>query len=220
MAWRLFNWGSRGLWYETDVAGVYVAHIFIPKGIRIVIQGEDLAAGEVLNVLHAAAPGVVGYGDVLAVANGVQAWVSSNYKNMFPAATSVLQVVATGIDQLNAPQSTNGTVVAGQRTGNALPPDLTMCLKSSTHSSGRRRRGRQYSYSPVTTDLLTPSTFTSAYANGLKGVWNNLLVQMQALGYPLVVASYRDAALYPIAEYVYVDTDLDNQRRRLKGRGR
>lgn len=222
MAWRLFQWGARGLWYETDVLGVYMAHIFVVDGVRVVIQAIGGELTEYLNVMHVQVPGGVpaSFGDVTAIAGVFLAWYNGQYRNMFPSSLTGTQIVATGMASAPAPQALATGLLAGTRTGTQLPGDATLCVKLATHLSGRRHRGRFYAWPAVQSDLQTASGYTLAYANALLGVLGNLGAALTTAGYALAVASLTDGQMYPVTAFVAVDRIMDAQRRRLPGRGR
>lgn len=219
--WTLFRWGSRGLWYTTGVAGVFMAHIFIPDGVRVVVQGIGKDAVELLNVMHVKVPsGPPSYADCAAIANVFHDWVVNFYKNMWTADSECQQIVATSTAAAPGPQASLPVNQLGTRTGTQVTNDVTLCIKLATHTSGRRHRGRFYAWPAVLTDLSDPNFFTAAYTNGMLGVLGNLAANIQTAGYALGVASYTDATIYPITNFVAVDRVVDAQRRRLPLRGR
>jgi hypothetical protein len=222
MAWRLFQWGSRGLWWETDIPGVYMAHIYIADGVRVVIQAESSENQNMLNVIHARVPGggPPGFGDVSTIASTVFDWFNTQYRHMFPSTIVGTQIVATGMNAANAAQRQIGLVLGGDRTGPQLPADATLCFKLATNSSGRRRRGRFYPFPACQADLEAPSAYTVAYRNAMQGVLGNLGAALASAGYPWAEASLADGVLYNITDVISVDRLMDHQDRRLPGRGR
>jgi hypothetical protein len=198
-----------------------MAHVFVPDGVRCVIQAENtVTLQEVLNVVHVQVPmGPPSYADCFAINSVLAEWVHNFYKNMFPLTIAMRQFVSTGMNAVPAAQASLADYTAGIRAGEMWPTDKTLCLKASTHASGRRRRGRVYSF-PATENDRIGDQVTLPYAVALTNVWNTLLSRMTSAGYTLAVFSPTDAALRPIAEFVGVDFILDEQRRRAPGRGR
>lgn len=221
MAWSLFRWGSRGLYWKTDVEGIYVAHIPIAGGIRTVLQAENNITGqEYLNVFNFKAPGSgVSAADCAAVNTFMTVWWNNNYRHMCAILVVGRQVVSTGMDVFPAAQATGVLAFPGDRAGVITTSGTTLAVKFATGVASRRHRGRHYSFPAVQNDVAGDS-FTGAYVTALVGVWDNLIASAQTAGYPLVIASLADAALYPVSNAVAVDATIDSQRRRLPGRGR
>jgi hypothetical protein len=221
MAWSLFQWGSRGLYWKTDVEGIYVAHIPIPGGIRTVLQAENNITGqEYLNVLNFKAPGAsVSAADCAAVNTLVVTWWNNNYRHMCAILVVGRQVVSTGMDVFPAAQASQALAFPGDRAGVINTSATTLAVKFATGVASRRHRGRHYAFPAVENDVAGDQ-FTSAYVTALVGVWDNLIAAAQTAGYPLVIASLADAALYLVSTAIAVDATVDSQRRRLPGRGR
>ena len=220
MAWELFQWGSRGLWYKTPVVGVYMAHIFIPNGARIVVQGQGTAGQELLHTFHAINPaGAFDYAACLAVANAVSQWCTNFYKHMWASGIHMNQVVVTGTDAVPAAQATVGNTTPGDRAGISLPSSLSLTLKYATNTSGRRHRGRVYGWPAVENDYLDEDAYTPAYVTAMLGVFGNLITALNTAGYPLAIGSYTDAKVYPVLRVVAVDDIMDSRRRRTKNQG-
>lgn len=219
MAWRLFQWGSRGLWYETDVLGVYVAARFIPNTVRTVLGAQGPSGQQVLNTLHFFTAGIPSFGDCHIINEFVSSWWTGQYRQMVNGGFRMSTITTTGIDRFNSSQDVVPNTDPGLRSGTHWAPEQTLCVKASTHTSGRRYRGRCFPFPAVATDLQTDDRVTALYRNAIVGVFNNLLAIASAAGYPMVVASLVNRAPYLIAEWVAVDDALDTQRRRMLGQG-
>lgn len=221
MAWSLFMWGSRGLYWKTDVAGIYVAHIPIPSGIRTVLQCENVITGqELLNVFAFMAPGAsVSSADCAAVNVFVGTWWDTAYRHMCNGDVAGRQVVSTGTDVFPAAQATLGLSTVGDRAGTPPPSNLTFAVKFASGVASRRHRGRHYMLPAVEGDFVNDRV-TIGYKNAAVGAFNNLIASANTAGYPLVIMSLVAAALYPVSIAVAVDDVADSQRRRLAGRGR
>jgi hypothetical protein len=218
--WTLFRWGSRGLWYFTGVPEVYVSHIFIPNGIRVVLFAEAGTGQQLLHVFHMQGPNAApDYTDCLSAAQIVGTWWGSNYRNMVANTTVGRQVVATGMNSAPAAQATVLLTLAGTRPGNSAPGEISCALKWFTHSSGRRNHGGPRGFPPNVLDYVG-DRFQASYITAMLGVFGNLLISAATGGYPVVIASLADVALKPIAGVTNVDDIIDSQRRRTLGRGR
>jgi len=223
MAWRLFRWGSRGEWYETDFPGVFaMAHIFIPDGVRVVIQGSGLYSQELINVIGVQVPGggPPAVADCAAIALTVRQWWENTYKNMVPATTFVNQITATSMAVAPGPQAQQVSTTVGSRAGTQVSDTVTLCLKLGTNLTGRRNRGRFFSWPAVLTDLQTPDIFTAGYANAMIQVLGDLGARLATAGYVWAIASPTDAAMKPIVRVVAVDRVIDTQKRRKTTAGR
>jgi len=223
MAWELFNWGSRGPWYKTGVKGIYMAHVFIPDGMRIVLQANNLWSGELIHTFHAKVPsGSPGFGDVTAVAAVVRDWWNNSYRNICSTDVQGSQVVVTGTNTVPAAQAVLPLTQAGTQSGAANTAGATLCIKSTSHLSGRSNRGRQYTFPTIAASLDTANKnyWTTAYVNAAVASFNGLVANMAAAGYTLGIGSYTLGIIRPIVEYVSIDHLVDYQRRRGEGRGR
>lgn len=218
--WTSFQWGSRGLWYFTDEPGIYMAHIFIPYGIRIVFEATGPGGQQFLHVFNCRAPNAnPDYTDVLTAAQTVNAWWGSNYRNMVTNTVVGRRTVATGMDAVPAAQATVYTAITGARGGTIVSSEISCAVQWFTHQSGRRNHGGKRGWPPVTTDV-SGDHFTSGYLAAMQGVFQNLLNSMNTAGYPLVIASNADQALHVIAGVDIIDDIVDSQRRRTVNRGR
>lgn len=226
MAWTLFNWGARGPHYDTG-NGVYVATVLIPHCVQVNIKGSLGTGEELLHVFHCSTTDAEpSSGDTDAIAGIVNTWATANWgPELVRSSDTIDQIVATSRAVLNGPQSTIGVGVHGGRDGAdgaiALPASVTVALKKSTGLAGRSNRGRFYAW-PMWSSDLDP-TFTnilnSAYALLVVEKYTDLLTNLASGGYPMGVASTVNATIRPVTSIVLVDTVVDNQRRRLPGRG-
>lgn len=225
MAWRPFNWGSRGPHYDTGI-GVYVATILVDHGIQVTLFGHDTRNGELLHVFHvfasAAHPTAT---DCDTVCNVVDAWTDSGAHpliGIIPPSTFVDRVVATSIAEVNGPQHEKAIGNVGTMGGHTLPSQNTLALKKGTARRGRRRRGRFFAW-PPTVDALDHddgNLFDASYVTEAVAVYTQLLNSLTTASYPLSVFSQADGALYTVTDIVAVDHLVDSQNRRGGGRGR
>lgn len=221
--WTLFNWGSRGPWYTTGIAGIYMSHIFSPNGVRIVLQGHAQEGQELLHVFHCTvATGPPSAADCIAINDVIYQWWSAVYKNMVSSTCEADQVISTGMNAVPAAQDSRAIGILGVRSGQPVTASVTLALKAATQVSGRRARGRNYMWPMVETDLLLPDAerVTDTYRTAANATFNALISRMSTASYPLCIWSEADVAMHPIHHYIAVDDYVDSQRRRLLGRGR
>jgi hypothetical protein len=197
-----------------------MAHVLIDNGIQVMLQASGPDGQEFLHIFHVRGPNATpDYADVLAAAQMVTAWWGSDYRNMVPASVIGRQVVATGMNSVPASQATVLLTLAGTRSGTILPSEVSCSVKFFTHLNGRRNHGGARAWPGVTLDL-TGDHFHSAYIGALNGVFQNLINQANAAGYPLAIASRADVVMKIIAGEVIIDDVADAQRRRTVNRGR
>lgn len=223
MAWRLFRWGSRGEYYETDFPGIYtMAHIFIPDAIKVTLQGSGGYNQELINTIGVKVPGgaTPSYADCLAVAGVVKNWWEVTYKHFVAADVGISQIVATSQASAPAPQAQLTSTAVGDRPGTPAMDAISLCVKLGTNLTGRRHRGRFYSWPPVTADLATPDVFTAAYVNAMQLALGDLGTRIQTAGYIWAILSPTDATAYPIVRAVATDLLVDSQNRRKANHGR
>lgn len=223
MAWRLFNWGSRGLHAEA-LPGVYVAAIYIPGCVQGTLFTENTQTGQqMLHVMDFQAPTVtVTAADCQAVCNMIVAWWVTDYLGAAATNVRAVRAVAVARDQFEGATWEIAMSTDGIRVGTPNPAEDTLCIKLAGNNIGRSRRGRHYMLPAVQTDLVSTDRdqYTNTYVNVAVGVWNNLISRAVASLYPLKIASNVRATLYPVSRAVAVDDLMDSQRRRSQGRGR
>ncbi len=218
--WQPFQWGSRGLWYFTGVEGVYMAHIFIPNGIRVLLQCDGPGGQEYLHAFHCRGPNAApDFTDCQTAAQTVQNWWNSQYRNMVMNQVVGRQVVATGMNSVPAAQATVVGLLAGTRVGNPAPSEVSCSVKFFTHLSGHRNYGGARGFPPVDTDYVGDH-LTPGYLGAIQGVFQNLINAMNTAGYPLAIASLADVAMKIIAGPAVIDNVVDSMRRRTINRGR
>jgi len=223
MAWRAFNWGSRGPHYEV-LTGVYVSAIYIPKCIQGTLFAENTDTGQMLlNVFDFEAGGVpVTAADCQAVDNLLVNWWGLQYRALCATNVRAIRAVAVGRDQFEGATWEIAMSTDGTRIGTPNPTEVTLCLKMAGNNIGRSRRGRKYTFPAVGTDLQSGTTdrFTNVYINAAVSVFDGLRTSATAAGYPMRVASNVRQIMYPISHILTVDDLVDSQSRRSAGRGR
>jgi len=220
MAWSLFQWGSRGLWYQTDFVGIYAMHIFVPDAVRIVVRGQGTAGQELIHAFHAKNPsGTPDYTFCLLCANTVSQWVTNFYRHYWASGIHLNDVTVTGCDSAPAAQAQVSNTVAGDRTGISLPSSITLRLKFGTNTSGRRHLGGASLWPANESDYLDEDRFQPAYVSSAIATFTTLLSQMNAAGCPLAIFSTAAGAVYPILRVLAVDDIVDSRRRRTNTRG-
>ena len=199
-----------------------MAHVFIPDGVRVVIQAEETTDHtELLHVIHVRVPTPPpDYAACLSIAQIVATWWQNQYRSICNNKVTLRQVVATGMNAVPAAQATVTSSVAGFLGGVPLTPSIALCLKLATNLTGRRQRGRVYLWPADVGVLQDEQSFVAPYVAAAIGTWTTLGSALAAGGYIWSIASLVDVALHPITRVVAVDTIIDSQRRRLAGRGR
>jgi hypothetical protein len=197
-----------------------LAHIFIPNGIRIVMEATGPGGQQYMHVFHARGPNVTpDYTDVLTAAQTVNAWWGGQYRQMVMSGVVGRRTVATGMNTVPAAQATVYTSLPGLRAGVIAPSEVSCAVQFFTHLSGRRNHGGARGFPPVTTDY-NGDHFTGAYLGAMQGVFQNLINAMNTAGYPLAIASLEDVQVKIIAGVDIIDDVVDSERRRTVNRGR
>lgn len=225
MAWRLFNWGSRGATWDAG-RGVYVATILIPRCIQITLFGHDKRGSELLHSFHARAehdPPTLP--DCTLAATAVATWASAGaaaYITLLHNDTFIDRVVATSIAELEGPQAEVIVGEIGTLTTAPLPSEVSLALKKSGTTRGRSKRGRFFVWPGVVAhlDATDPNLFDTSYVDAAVHVFNTLVSAMAAAGEPLVIGSQVRGQMYDVAGIVATDHLVDGMSRRKAGRGR
>ena len=225
MSWRLFNWGSRGPMYDTG-GGVYVATLFTPQCIEVVLFGTDCRGDELIHkfdVRAAHSPPTLGDCDLVCTA--VHNWCTggaNKYETILSQQVHIDRVVATSVAVFEGPQSELAIGVVGTLHENQLPSEVTKAFKKAGDNVGRSRRGRLYAW-PTGSSMLDPddaNKFNTTYLNAANTVFMNLIAGLTAIGQDLVIRSFVRNLLYDVSRFVYVTPFVDHQDRRGAGRGR
>jgi len=227
MAWRLFNWGSRGPTWETDVTGVYVATILIPHCVQVNIMGHTDTGEQLITALDVftdnAVPTITDVGNA---ANNTANWVNDHFiPDLATDKQTVDQVIATSRAVVDGPQATAAIGAMGGRTPATgqtyLPNNVTIALKKSSQRAGRSYKGRLYAWPFLTSDLdlTNKNQISPDFALTLFSVYGALNTALTGDGLTLGVASNVLAACTAPIDFILVDRTIDSQRRRLPGRG-
>lgn len=229
MAWRLFNWGSRGATYETD-GGVYVASILIPHCVQITVKGHTHDLQQLLHVFNArTANALPDAADVAAINAQVATWVFTSFgPDVVRDIDFVDEVVVVSRAEIDGPESTSSVLSAGGRGrslgGLALPNEVTLAVKKNTGRAGRPYRGRFYAWPFWSTDTNAiddgPNQVTDDFQSLLLSRYGNLKTLLNDISAPLGVASNVLGVITDITGFTIVDPIVDAQRRRGPGRGR
>lgn len=225
MSWVLFQWGSRGLYYDTGL-GVYVAHEFIDHGIQVTVFGHGEDAEELLHTFHVSATAVLPDStDCLAVANAVHGWVidaSDGLNKLCHTGVEFDRVVAQSIAEFEGPFAELVIGSSGTRAGDHMPSLLCMNVKKSSDHGGRSRRGYFATWPMVVADKdsTDPSRFDSTYEADCIANYTALMTSVGLSGYPLVIASRSRQTLYPVTAISVVTPAIRSRHSRAEGIGR
>lgn len=153
------------------------------------------------------------------------AW-TARFKPLQDGNVTLNYIEATALDSDSAPQVTALVGTGGTLTGTSLPGSVTIAVKFATGNTGRSKRGRMYwiglTESEIDQNVVT-STFASNLLTAVTGFFDDIIT---ATGYTHVIVSYcgdgawrTTALITPVLSYLLTDNNIDNQRRRLQGRG-
>lgn len=158
----------------------------------------------------------------------LQVWWADLYDAAVTTDVSLLDVIVTDISSDTAPSI--AVPAPADTTGESAPPTLpgNVCVSISFRTAGRGRssRGRNY-VSGLPDSQVVGNDITGDYRDQLASVYAGLLDgDFLPTGVTWVVVSrYHNNApratgiTAPITSVTIVDTALDSQRRRLRGRG-
>lgn len=223
MAWRTFNWGSRGPHAEA-LTGVYVNMAYIPGCIQGTLFSQSTETGQqYLNVIDFEAPApAVNVADCQAVCNLIIDWWVNRYRNICHDGVRAIRAAAVARDQFEGATYEINMSTDGVRIGTHLSGQQTLKVKYAGNNWGRSRRGGHYMFPGVEADKDPddPDQFTNTYVNNAVATMEYLRLAAQTAGYPVRIASTVRRQLYPVTRSVVTDLLMDSQRRRAEGRGR
>lgn len=202
-----------------------MAFIPVPNGIQLcfnfTMSGQNMQFCLTLRKT-AGAPTVP---DLLSMANTGASWWTATLKTRLSPAVTLNNVSATDLTIQGGPQQSVNVGTPG--TSGTVPEANSICVVASlrTPLRGRSYRGRCYVPGIPSESRSTPTDVQSAFATNLAAAFGTLGGNTAALGFPVVVASRQHngvvtnpATTQDVTSYV-VDVHMDNQRRRLFGRG-
>lgn len=225
MAWSLFQWGARGLYYDTGL-GVYVSHIFIPNCVQINLFGHDVRTDELLHVFHVNSVNALPtLADCEAISLAVAGWIAAGTSFFTGVLNSEIftdRVVAQSIAEFEGPYSERIAVHGGTRVGTPAPSVLTCNMKKSTGVSGRSHRGYFASWPTVVQDFdsADPNQWDGGYVADLIATYSALQAALDTAGYPMVVASRATGHVTPVTAITNVTGQIRNRHSRAAGIGR
>lgn len=135
--------------------------------------------------------------------------------------TKALDSGASPMEDFAVTPSINGAVVTA-----SAPNSITFAIKLSTGLTGRSQRGRWYVVGVPGTAVVTGIDIATGSANAWVAALNTLIANLTSNSTPMVVTSFQHNKAWRavanntvVTTAVAVDFHLDNQRRRLAGRG-
>lgn len=158
----------------------------------------------------------------------LETWLDNVHAPCVGAHVSYLNLKLTDLTTQTGLVAEKAVEVMGALTGvgeEALPNGTAVVIKWVTNSRGRSFRGRTYHFG-LTNSQVTLNTLESAARISIGASYETMYGQMQARGWPMVVASrvnngaIRTAGVATIITGWSLDATIDSQRRRLPGRGR
>lgn len=224
MAWRLFQWGARGLYYDTGL-GVYVAHDLIARCVQVTLFGFDIRGDDLLHVFHCQTTNdPPDSADCSAIAGVVTAWVAGGtnpFHGVINTEIHVTRVIAQSIAEFEGPFAEQAIGAVGTRAGTANPSVLCANLKKSSDHGGRSRRGYFASWPAVAADLLAAdhNVWDPAYIQDLLDCYAQLESELGSADYPLVIGSHARNTMYPVTRITSTTPFVRNRHSRAGGIG-
>lgn len=225
MAWRSFQWGSRGLYYDTGL-GVYVAHIFIPACVQVTLFGTDESGNELLHVFHAKTTNPLPTStDCTNIATAVANWVTGGthpFRGVVNTACEIVRVIAQSIAEFEGPFAEQVIGVAGTRTGTPTVGSLCAVIKKTGDHAGRSRRGYFASWPANGEDIdaVNPNLWKTDFIVDLEATYHDLLSSLGSGSHPLVIASKARGTTYPVVSIDNVTRAIRSRETREFGKGR
>lgn len=180
------------------------------------------------NVLYAELPGGYVLGDLVALANQVDAQVHGTWKNQqSPEAVYVRTEVRGLAVENDLFTSDNSNAGAGLHAGAALPNNVTIALKKESGLTGRSARGRTYWIGVPQTQLVASdeNTLNAAYVAAVVAALDSQRTGIVALAswLPVLVSRFSGGVprttgkTFSWVSTTNVDVIVDTQRGRMPG---
>lgn len=181
------------------------------------------------NVYHVQLDAAPDQARLTTLANAIITWERENASPLRHTGDAMVKATARDMsvqDGLGVEVQPNPVIQGGDNTGRN-PNSVALAVKHSTGLAGRSRRGRTFWFGIPTGANLNTNFVTQAYNANVIAALTALRTRLNALsGTSMVVVSKRAnkqwravALITPIASFSS-DGVLDNQRRRLPGRGK
>lgn len=155
-------------------------------------------------------------------------WFTSTGRDMISSANALTQITTVNQEAANAPSSVlvvSPAIGGNNASTSFVPTSATCCATLRTALRGRSYRGRMYLAGPGSSGLLDNIHLTSTYIATVIAALGSLKTAIDALGAVWVIVSHfasnaaRANGLKTPVSAIAVDNLIDNQRRRLGGRG-
>jgi hypothetical protein len=191
-----------------------------PATARIAVVGHR-DQREWVNTFHVAKPsGSLNIGDLNTIAGLMEAFVN-NYRAVWPVAVVADLILVRkqdpsdpiGVDHPLSPP------LAGQRTGNLAPANVSITLSERSNFYGRKYRGRFYAPGLSEADLTTDDRANSALVSLLSSVIAQYIATWTSSTFIPIIFHKFDNTYTQVTAGV-IEAIIDSQRRRLPGRGR
>jgi len=178
------------------------------------------------NVYHVLMPTPYDATEMLDMLDVFRSWWNTNMVSLVSTDTKLVNLIATDQDDQTGPrvEDATGLPIAGTAASAPLPGNVTLAIRWLTAKRGRSFRGRTY-HVGLREDQVVGNTIANTPATSIKAAYAQLLVDVATAGGTLVVASRfannapRTVGLATPITSVFVDLNVDSQRRRLNDRG-
>jgi len=156
------------------------------------------------------------------IAAEVGAWAAADLAPTYGTGLTMSNVQVRDLSTNTGVVVDYGTTVAGTHAGNGMPGNVAFCISFRTGYAGKSNRGRVY-HPWLSEADVTGNSLSSTQANeivdawvSLKGIMNTIdctmvVVSKYTNGAPRVTGTYRT-----ITDFIYVDLNVDTQRRRVR----
>lgn len=190
--------------------------------MRYTYQGQ-----QVENTLYFEAQGTISVAIMNTLGANLAALYSSLVQANMPTSLSLREIYITDLTTETSPTVTfTGTLpLVGNDGQPAMPSSVTLTMSFRTNGRGRSSRGRNYLLGITENEVdnnFVSSTFYGPWESFYQGLldlaedetWTWVVLSRIQDGLPRAVGLAQ-----PVTSFLVVDTVVDNQRRRLPGRG-
>lgn len=180
------------------------------------------------NVYHCQFQAAYDSSDIGNLLDTFRTWWAADLQQHLPGELSLVNLIGTDQASQTGPrvEDATGLPLSGTSVSTpAMPGNVTVAVRWLTEQRGRSYRGRTF-HLGIREASVEGNQITDAFRTNLITAYAGLLTDLTTFGAPLVVASRfsegapRTTGVATLVTGVYVDPDVDSQRRRLAGRGR
>jgi len=156
------------------------------------------------------------------LAAAVESWGEATYDGTYGTGLNMSNIQVRDLSQQNGVVVDFNTDIPGTLATTGLPGNVAFCISLRTGFAGKSYRGRMY-HPWLAEEDVTGNSLSSTRADAIVAAWETLNTSLGASDWQIAVGSkYTNGAARvtgvatPVSAFLYVDLNVDTQRRRVR----